>query len=254
MRAAPVVLALAIVLTGCAGARIEPGFEVRNPPTFAFETDTFAFANDIRWRSPGKVDLYANYCFVLARAVRQFHVAARFDPSAPKLPPAEYTDRVRAVAARPAWSKPLPERERVVIPGYANLREFSDAEEPAVKAGLGGRFWTWVHWTNWRTTFPVTRAQQETVAREVLDELSDGRLVQLLVTNWPKPELNHTVVAYAAHQTGEGVELTVWDPNDPAQPGVMTFDTASRQFYATRIYDTEPGPIRAFRMYHSWFW
>ena len=49
----------------------------------AFETDTFAFPNDIRWRSAGKADLYANYCFVLARAIRQFHAAARFDPAAP---------------------------------------------------------------------------------------------------------------------------------------------------------------------------
>jgi hypothetical protein len=245
----------ALVLAGCAGARVAPAGagRVATAPAFSFEVDTFAFPNDIRSRNPDKPDLYANYCFVLARAIRQFHGGARFDPAAPRLAADDYVERVRAVAARPPWLDPLPPAERVVIPGYANLREFSRAEERSVKAGLGGRFWTWVHWTNWRVTFPVTPSHQEGVARRVVDELSAGRLVQLLVTNWPKPELNHTVVVYAARESEAGVELSVWDPNDPSAPGVMTFERDGRRFFATRLYDTERGPIRAFRMYHSWF-
>ena len=255
LRAALIAIA-AIVLTGCAAARIEPGLAgpLPNPPAFSFETDTFAFPNEVRahnWRKP---DLYANYCFVLARAVRQFHIAARFAPSAPRLSSDEYAERVRAITSMLPWSPPVPDAERVVIPGYANLREFSRGEEHAVKSALGGRFWTWVHWTNWRVTVPVNGRHQENVAREVLDELAEGRLVQLLVTNWPKPELNHTVVAFDARQTPDGVALAVWDPNDTSAPGIMTFDTREKRFFATRLYDTEPGPIRAFRMYYSWFW
>jgi hypothetical protein len=246
------VLAVALIVGGCAGARLAPlTGQLRSVSAFAFETDTFAFPNFIQARHPDEPDLYAHYCFVLARAVRQFHVGARFDPAMPKLTAAEYVARVRAVAARPPRLGPLPASERVVIPGYANLRAFSSAEEQAVKEGLGGRFWTWVHWTNWRVTLPVTRSHQERVAREIVDELATGRLVQLLVTNWPKPELNHTVVAYAAHDTAGGVDLLVWDPNDPAAPGIVTFDLDAGQFFATRVYETEPGPIRAFRMYYS---
>jgi hypothetical protein len=85
-----------------------------------------------------------------------------------------------------------------------------------------------------------------------MDELDAGRLVQVLVTNWPKPELNHTVVAYAYRPGSHGVEFVVWDPNDPDEPGVMTFDEQAYRFWATRLYDTEPGLIRAFRMYYSW--
>ena len=143
--------------------------------------------------------------------------------------------------------------DRIVIPGYADLREFSRAQEAAVKAGLGGRFWTMVNWTNWRVTFPVTRGHQANVAREIMDELDAGRLVQLLVTNWPKPELNHGVVAYAYRSIPQGVEFVIWDPNNPAEPGLMTFDAEQSRFQATRIYDTELGPIRAFRMYYSWW-
>jgi len=251
-----IVVGVALLAAACAS--VEPARSVTTPergasvPQFSFSTDTFTFPNEIRARNPGRADLYANYCFVLARGLRQFLAFARFDPVAPRLSSDEYVERVRQIATRPPWEPALPPDDRVVIPGYDNLRDFSRAEEAAVKAGLGGRFWTFVHWTNWRVTFPVTRGHQAGVAREVMDELDAGRLVQLLVTNWPKPELNHTVVAYAYRPGSHGVEFVVWDPNDPDEPGVMTFDEQADRFWATRLYDTEPGLIRAFRMYYSW--
>ena len=114
-----------------------------------------------------------------------------------------------------------------------------------------GRFWTFVHWTNWRVIAWVTPAHQENVAREIASELRAGRLVQLLVTNWPKPELNHTVVAFESRDGAATLDFVVWDPNNPDAPGVITFDRRSRHFSATRVYDTEPGVIRVFRMYYS---
>lgn len=243
-----------LLTTACAVPRagsLPTGEGARVATDFAFTRDTFAFPNEIRARHPDVKDLYAHYCFVLARGVRQFFLFARFDPTAPKLTPAAYTERVRELAARPPWHSPLPGQARVVIPGYANLREFSRAEEAAVKTGLGGPFWTWVHWTNWRVGFPVTRGQQARVAEETTHELERGRLVQLLITNLPNWELNHTVVAYAYRRAGSTVELTVWDPNNPYDPGLISFDTTQRRFWATDVYDTEPGPIRVFRMYFS---
>lgn len=251
-----VLLAAASVLTaGCATVRLErPSAESTAAASgFVFARDTFAFRNEIRARQPEAADLYANYCFVLAKAVRQFFLFARFDPTGPRLDHEGYLARVRQVVERAPWQRPVPPEERVVIPGYANLRDFSRGEEPAVKQGLGGRFWTLVHWTNWRVTFPVTAAHQESVAHEVMDELRAGRLAQLLVTNWPKPELNHTVVAFAYRDAPEAVEFVVWDPNDPDAPGVVRFERSRRRFWAERVYDTEPGVIRVFRVYHSWF-
>jgi hypothetical protein len=246
------------VFLATACASLEPAAPaLRSSPAaavaeFAFDHDTFAFPNQIRARQPERDDLYANYCFVLARGLRQFFLFARFDPAAPRLSRDEYVERVRALTARPPWHPAAPAAERIVIPGYANLREFSRGEEAAVKEGLGGRFWTLVHWTNWRVTFPVTRDHQAAVARATVEELVAGRLVQLLVTNWPKPELNHTVVVYAYRARPQGLEFVVWDPNDPDASGVLTFDAQAGRFWASRLYDTEPGAIRAFRMYYSW--
>jgi hypothetical protein len=221
------------------------------PPAFHFSEDTFAFRNDIRERNPDAPDLYANYCFVMARGARQFFQHARFDPAAPRVSPAEYVELVRAVGARAVWEPPLPPSERIVIPGYANLREFSRDQEAAVKEGLGGRFWTWVHWTNWRVALPMPTGQQADVADEVAREIDQGRLVQLLVTNWPTPELNHTVVAYLVTDRADHVDFTIWDPNEPAAPGTVTFDRIAQRFWATNVYATRPGPIRVFRMYYS---
>src|SRR5262249_24614224 len=201
---------------------------------------------------PHPPDLYANYCFVLARGVRQFHNFARFDATAPRVDAQQYTRLVREVTSREPWDPPLPPAERIVIPGFPNLRALSAAEEGAVKAGLNGRFWTLVHWTNWRVTMPLPDGHQAAVLDEVLDELAAGRLVQLLITNWPKHELNHTVIAYAYRDVANGVELIVWDPNDPSEPGTISFDAGRQGFISTHVYDTSVGPIRLFRMYYSW--
>lgn len=218
---------------------------------FSLASDVFAFPNEVRAHHPDQEDLYAHYCFVLARGLRQFFSFARFDAAAPRLDREGYVERVRQVASHPPWQSLLSAADRVVIPGYANLREFSLAEESAVKEGLGGPFWTWMHWTNWRVTFPVSRAHQAHVLEEIHADLAAGRLVQLLVTNWPAPELNHTVVAFEWRGTAHGVDLTVWDPNDPDGSGVITFDPARGRFWATQVYDTRPGVIRVFRMYYS---
>jgi hypothetical protein len=251
------LVVVVLCTTACASLETPPLAQAPPRPAavagFDFATDTFAFPNEIRARNPGRDDLYANYCFVLARGLRQFFLFARFDPGAPPLTAAEYAERVRAVAAHSPWEPALPLEGRIVIPGYASLRDFSRGEEASVKEGLGGRFWTMVHWTNWRVTFPVSHDQQAAVAQQIVTELEAGRLVQLLVTNWPKPELNHGVVAYAYRSTRRGVEFVVWDPNDPSEAGILTFDLRERHFEATRLYDTEVGPIRAFRMTYSWF-
>ncbi len=221
------------------------------PPSFAFGPDTFAFRNEIRARHPDESDLYAHYCFVLAKGLRQFFQNARFDPDAARLSHAEYVARVRAIAARPPWESALPPAERVVIPGYAHLRAFSAGEEAAVKEGLGSPVGTWLHWTNWRVTRPVSKGHQAEVADEVARELAHGRLVQLLVTNWPIPELNHTVVAYGFDDRVDRVDFKIWDPNETESSGIVTFDRLAQRFWATDVYATRPGPIRVFRMYHA---
>ena len=264
-RPARVLAIVAIVLTAVAAVAIlVSGLWISAPPldialraappapAIRFGVDTFAFANENRTIYRGKPDLYPGWCFVMARAVTQFQRFARFEPAAPRLTADEYAARVRQITARAPWREPLPARERIVIPGYGTLNEFSRAEEHAVKAGLTARFWSWIHWTNWRVAYPVLGAQQEGVARETVTELQSGRAVQWLITNFPTIELNHTVVVYAYRADSQHhIEFSVYDPNDPGVPGTIRFDPRARRFASTRVYNTRVGPIRAFRMYFS---
>ena len=88
--------------------------------------------------------------------------------------------------------------------------------------------------------------------RLALPRYSGRHVAQLLVTNLPEWDLNHTVLAYDYRIGDNGaVEFVVYDANDPGAPGLITFDRAERRFLATRLFDTIPGVIRAFPMYYE---
>src|SRR3974377_911841 len=98
-------LCVMLLLAGCASA---PPIErnAQRPasgPALRFGACAFAFRNATRWKNPGKTDLYANYCFVMARGITQFQRFARFAPELPRVEPDVYTGLVRRVVARAPW-------------------------------------------------------------------------------------------------------------------------------------------------------
>src|SRR5438094_3068017 len=95
------VVLLAVVTAACAHAPVRPAARpaAASVPAFSFADDTFAFRNDIRAHHADADDLYANYCFVLARGMRHFHQFARFEPAAPRVDADEYPPPVRAGAS-----------------------------------------------------------------------------------------------------------------------------------------------------------
>src|SRR5229473_5039050 len=97
----PFLLLLAVALTGCASAgHLESSMGRPAPvPVVRFGVNTFAFPNESRTKNAVKPDLYANYCFVMARAITQFHHFARFAPEAPRLRPDEYVARVKEIVS-----------------------------------------------------------------------------------------------------------------------------------------------------------
>ena len=221
-------------------------------PALRFGVDTFAFRNDSRIHHRGKPDLYANWCFVIGRAVVQFQRFAVFAPDAPRLAPGDYTALVRRITRRPPWWTPLPPDRRIVVPGFASLHELTREMEKAVKAGLPGRFLTLVHWSNWRMVFPHPPGQQERVASEMVSELQAGRPVQLLITDFPRIKLNHSVLAYDyAEREPDLVDFAVFDPNDPREPGVVRFDCRAQRFRPAPLCGVSVPRFRAFRQYCS---
>ena len=229
-------------------ARTHPG------PALRFGVDTFAFRNDSRIHHKGKPDLYASQCFVLGRAVVQFQRFARFEPEAPRLAAEQYTSLVQRITRRAPWRAPLPMTERVVIPGFESLHELTREAEAAVKAGLPRRLWTILHWTNWRIIFPRPSSQQERVAAQTVTELQAGRPVQLLISDFPRIRVNHSVLAFDFRASGlDAVDFSVYDPNDPTVPGVIRFDRPKRRYRPAPLCGVDVPHFRAFRMYCSPF-
>ena len=61
------------------------------------------------------------------------------------------------------------------------------------------------------------------------------------------------MLAYDYRASTRPATCTSWStiPTIPSVPGIITFDRPARRFVATRLYDTDSGPIRAFRMYYG---
>jgi hypothetical protein len=226
--------------------------ETPSAPALRHPADTFGYRNDSRIHHRGKPDLYANWCIVIARAVTQFQRFARFEPAAPRVHASVYTALVRRVVKLPPWKPAFPDGARIVLPGYGCLYEFTRAQEPAVKAGLSGRFWTWVHPTNWRIAFPSPQGEQEQTALQIIDELRAGRPVQLFITDFPKIKINHSVIAYDNRVTSvDVVDFVVYDPNDAHAPGRIRFDRRLGRFIPVALIGVDVPSFRAFRIYYS---
>jgi hypothetical protein len=248
-------VAAGLVLAACASAP-PPGPDAAATGDFRFERDAFDFANLVRAQRPGWNDGFANYCLVMARGAAQFHRFARFAPDRPAASPAEYDRLVQEVLARPAWDPPAPESERVVIPGYAGLRDFSAAHERLLKESFGSNVLSMVHWRTWRVGVAFPPDHQERLARDLVVEIREGRPAPVMITNFPHEDiLNHAILIYGRRPGGlpaaGGIEFLAYDPNDPGTPFPLYYDDASRAFWVGPLTYSPPGRVRAFRLYTS---
>ena len=67
----------------------------------------------------------------------QFKKFARFEPRNKPLDDTSLAARVRDVTRQPAWAEPLPENQRIVFPGYKDLKEMSKARRELVQLNIG---------------------------------------------------------------------------------------------------------------------
>jgi hypothetical protein len=252
-------LLLVLLLSGCAAPRPLHSVDQRH---FDFARDTFAFANELVWdyhldaqgrwvarKRETKPD-YTLHCFVVARCARQFFISARFDPRQPVADEAAYRRLIRRVAASNP-REPLAEQKKIIIPGYADLREFSSAQASLLKAECGGAWRSYFQRGHWRMIFPFTRRNQERVAGRILRDLEvDAPLVVHLV-RFPQLTINHAVVVCEARATEKDMEFTIYDPNDPSRPGTLTFERASRSFKLPANHYFPGGRVDVYEIYRG---
>lgn len=251
--------ALLVALAGCASS--SKHFFSR---PFTFGEDTFAYANELVWEyefdeATGKTSHrkrvpepeYTHHCFVVARAAKQFFQNARFDPSLPPADEKTYRTLVRRVVSV-SPRKVLPEDHKVVIPGYANLFEFSKEQAKVLQEECGGAWRSYFQKGHWRMIFPLTRAHQDRMSRQLMDSLSRYRPAVVHVVRFPSLAINHSLVVFDAVESADQIVFLAYDPNHPRKPSPLTYDRATRRFELPRNPYFIGGRVDVYEIYHAW--
>ncbi len=230
---------------------------------FRFDRDTFAFANQtvfeyheghasLRKSSATKKDAYNRHCFVMSRTVSQFKKFARFEPRSAPLDDASLAARVRDVTRQPAWSAPLPENQRIVFPGYRNLKEMSKARREVVQLSIGHGWPSYFRVSNARMIFEDGKGYQERTHAQLNSALARGKLFVAFLTTYPRFTINHSVLVYKLKSSSPnpGVDrYLVYDPNHPESPRDLTWSAHDRAFSYQKDWDFIGGFVRVYQVY-----
>jgi len=230
---------------------------------FRFDRDTFAFANQTVFeyheghpslRKPSTVrrDAYKRHCFVLCRTAMQFKKFARFDARGAPLDDASLAERVRLVTHRDPWADPLPEDQRIVFPGYNDLREMSKTRRELVQKSIGHGWPSYFRISNMRMVFQQSGTYQKETHDRLNAALARGKVFVVFLTTYPRLSINHSVLIYKQNgfSPNPGLErYLVYDPNHPESPRELSWSPHTRTFSYQKDWDFVGGFVRVYQVY-----
>ena len=233
---------------------------------FRFDRDTVGFANatvfeyreghpSLRQREKGEPKRYTRRCFVLCRTTMQFQKFARFDPHAVPLDDRALAARIRNVTRRAAWGKPLPADQRVVFPGYANLRAMSKARREVVRANIGLGWPTYFRFGNFRMLFQHDSSYHKDTHTNLNAASARGELFVGFLTTYPRLSINHAVLIYKRKPASQnsGIDrYLVYDPNHPESPRELTWSSRDGAFAYQKDWDFIGGFVHVYQIYGNW--
>jgi hypothetical protein len=235
------------------------------PRPFCYETDRFAFANETVWnyvegevrpdaeREPAEARRYTHHCFVMVRAALQFWKFARFEPESAPLASEELIRRIRQLCRRPVWMPILAENERMVFPGFKNLREISASAAGLFQDHMGAAWPVYFRPGNSPITIPVSAKAKARLNDEILRDLQAGYPTLLWLYNFPSLSINHTVLVYHAAQEEGRVRYQVYDPTYADVPKELQFDLATRTFTFEPTFYFKGGSVTPRAIYRGFF-
>lgn len=255
------LVVLVLSLGGCIISTV-PRAEDNTRP-FHFDQDTLSFANELDWvyslnPETGKMDFthvdpepdYIHRCFVVVKTAKLFFLHASFDPDAKKADEKTYRELVKKVLALSPRDLKQSE-QRIVIPGYANLRSFSKDWPNLIKDEAGGSWHSYVQLGNWRMILPFPRSGQEETAERLLTEVRANWPPIVHVVTFPIITINHAVLLYDARESEKTIVFAVYDPNHPEAAGELTYDRATRTFIFPATNYFADGPVNVYEVYHG---
>jgi hypothetical protein len=232
---------------------------------FRYDRDTLGFANTTVFAyEQGKIvsqhnlferkkpDRYTRRCFVMTRTVEQFYKFARFEPNSPRLDEDELHKRIRAVTRKPPWHDSLPPEKRIVIPGYRNLREMSQANTRLMQRNIGLGWVAYLRPGNGRMFYLHNRSYQEKTHTELEQTLARGEFFIAYLSDFPILHINHSVLVYThdGPRSADGTDhYLVYDPNHPEGPRHLKWLPAKREFNYQKDKEFVGGFTRVFQVY-----
>jgi hypothetical protein len=134
------------------------------------------------------------------------------------------------------------------------LRQFSEAQETLLKAECGGAWQSYFLRSHWRMTLPITRRQQEQMARQLLEAFSKKPTPIVHLLRFPQLTINHGIVLFGFRETDSAIQFQAYDPNIPAHPAQLTYQRADRTFYFPRNHYWPGGKLDVVEVYRGWFY
>lgn len=252
-------LALLAFMTGCASKCVQ-----KYPRAFNFQTDTFAYRNDLKWeyvfddvtgktshRTREPEPEYTHHCFAVARSARQFFQHARFDPRLAPVDDKTYRNLINEVVARDP-SECTTEEKRVVIPGFASLRHFSTQKPKLLQEECGGAWRSYFQRGHWRMMFGFTDGHQEREAKKLAASIRANRPPVVHIVKFPQLTINHALLLFGVEETDREIRFATYDPYEPNVPQTLTFDRASREFSFPRNPYFIGGHVDIYEIYRAW--
>lgn len=250
------VAAVSILVSGCATCGKSAG------RSFDFGADQFAFTNQLSWEyefgegeelTVRKADPAPDYhlrCFPMTRLAREFFYHAMFAPELTALGAEDYHHLAKEISGRNSRC-PSADEERIVIPGYRNLFEFSAAHPELLRENVGGPIWSYLQRGNWRMIFPVVPFQRERTAKRLIKEIREGRLPIVHVYRFPEVSLNHGIMLFAAEEEDGLTRFLGYDPNNSRRPARLDYDWEKGKFLFERNRYFAGGRAEVYEVYRG---
>jgi hypothetical protein len=232
---------------------------------FKFDRETFAFQNSTVFdyeqgqirahkEDPGKEKpkRYTRRCFVMSRTTLQFHKFARFDPRGAPLDDKELAARVRALTRQRPWHDALPAEERIVFPGYPDLRAMSEKRGRLLQQNIGLGWPVYLRLGNTRMFYRHDEKYQEQTHAHLEAALNRSDFFVAYLSSYPYFTINHSVLVYARKpiRSNNGIDhYLVYDPNHPDAPRELKWSTKMRVFNYQKDEEFVGGFTRAFQVY-----
>ncbi len=225
-------LALPFALTGCVSFPASSKTIQRGPRAFDFATDTLALPppEPLPVQEPEPLSAPGLRGHVEASVARQFFLHARFEPTLPPPTTARRVALVREVLARKSSERSAVD-QRVVIPGYENLQEFSRLQGHVVRAE------SWLVCPSEAITpvelkaFGGRNSHRDRDVEELTALLAANRPTVVRLFRQRVLNYDRSLLLFSMHQEPSGeVRFQAYDPATPKQPVQLTFNRVNHAF------------------------